>query len=203
MKFSMRYSSSLVIAVLCAAMVCLPLTGCTVSQAKVNTAVQDIANWSPVVAADASTLLTDIASFAPADAKSIQSFVATLQADSAQLALLCKQYLAAPSPTLLGQIASIISTLASSDSSALLQVLQIKDPTSQSIARGVLTTIATALTILTGYLSSTGATVTPAATAALIEMRPYVDRAVLGRELALAKNQGVAPEWVTLQAAGF
>jgi hypothetical protein len=199
----MRYSATVIGATLSALLVCLPLTGCTVSQAKVNTAVEDIANWSPVVAGDATALLTDIASFAPADAQALQSFVATLNTDSAQLTVLCKQYLALPSPTLLTQIAAMIGALASSDSSALLQLLQIKDPVSQSIAKGVLTTIATAVTILSGYAAATGVGPKPLATAALIQLRPYVDDAVVGRELALAKDQGVVPQWVTLQTIGL
>jgi hypothetical protein len=194
----MRLLKTAALALLCSLLIWGPV-GCTpATQAKVNTYVQDIANWTPVVSSDASALLTDIASFEPADALQIHKLVAAMQTDSAALTELCKQYLAAPSSSLLTQIASTVSTLATGDSAALLQVLQIKDPTSQMIAQGILTTIATALTILSGYLAAAGTTVTPAASAALERMRPFVNRKTLDRELDWAKAQGLAPRFATL-----
>jgi hypothetical protein len=181
----------------------LMMSGCTVTQAKINTAVTDIANWTPIISTDATALLTDIASFTPSDAVQINKFVATMQTDSAALTALCKQYLASPSSSLLTQIAALVSTLATTDSGALLAVLQIKDANSQNIARGILTTIATALTILSGYLASVHVAVTPAATQALNQMKPYLNRAALAGELQIAKNQGLVPQNMTLAQAGF
>jgi hypothetical protein len=192
------YSATCIVAVLCSALTLTPLTGCTVSQAKINQAMTDIQNWTPVIASDTSALLTDIASFEPQDAAAINQFVATLNADSASLSTLCKQYLTAPSASVLAQISSTVTLLATADSSALLGVLQIKNATSRQIAQGILTTIATALTILSGYLQAAGAP--PVSVSAL---KPYVDRAALGIELAKAKDQGLVPKDATLQMAGL
>ena len=179
----------------------LMMSGCQVSQAKINTVVTDIANWAPIITSDAVALGTDIASFDTADAAKIQGFLTTLQTDSTSLATLCKQYLAAPSSTLLTQIASTVSTLATTDSSALLAVLQIKNADSQNIAKGVLTTIATALTILSGYLATVNVTVSPAASQALLQMHKDIDWMTVQNELTLAKNQGLVPQYVTMQQA--
>jgi len=177
--------------------------GCSVSQAKVNTVVTDIANWTPVIASDASALLTDIASFEPADAATIQAAVTIINTDSTALTALCKQYLAAPGASVLAQIASLVGTLATADSGALLSVLQIKNPASQNIAKGVLTTIATAVTILSGYLQSVN--VQPSATVAqaLEQLKPYVNRSVMGQELARAQLQGIVPANLTLAQIGY
>lgn len=198
----MRIFSSFVIAILCFTLCTVPV-GCTVSQAKINTAITDIGNWTPVVASDATALLSDIASFEPADAAQIQSFVTTMNADATALEVVCKQYLAAPSSTLLAQISALVGTLATSDSQALLAVLQVKNPNSQLLAKGILTTIATAVTILSGYLSTID--VTPASTtaAALEQLGPLVDRGALAQELAHAQRQGLAPAGLTLAQAGF
>lgn len=193
----MRILSIFVNVLLCFTLCTVPV-GCTVSQTKVNTAVSDVADWTPVIASDATALLTDIASFEPADAAQIQAFVTTLNADSMALQAACKQYLASPSPKLLAQISSFVTTLATTDSQALLAILQIKDPTSQMLARGILTTIATAVTILSGYLSIVNVKV-----AGLESLKPYADHAQLTQALARAKRQGLAPDSVTLAQAGF
>jgi uncharacterized membrane protein len=194
---------TITVALLVSLLVCLPMCGCTVSQAKINTVVQDIADWSPVVSSDASTLLLDVASFEPTDASAIQSYVQTIQSDSATLTTLCTQYLASPSPSILAQITSLVSDLATNDSSALLAVLQIKDARSQQIAQGVLTTVATALTILSGYLATINISVTPQATTALNQMKPVLNRAKLEEALQLAKNQKLVPQYVTLAQSGL
>ena len=198
----MKYANVVLIGLLCSALMVAPV-GCSVSQAKVNTVVTDIANWTPVIASDASALLTDIASFEPADAATIQAAVTIINTDSTALTALCKQYLAAPGASVLAQIASLVGTLATADSGALLSVLQIKNPASQNIAKGVLTTIATAVTILSGYLQSVN--VQPSATVAqaLEQLKPYVNRSVMGQELARAQLQGIVPANLTLAQIGY
>ena len=176
-------------------------TGCTVSQSKINTVVQDIETWAPVVASDASALLTDIASFDAADAGQIQGFVAVLNTDSAALATACRQYLAAPSATLLTEIAGLVGQLATSDAGALLAVAEIKNANSQMIARGVLTTVATAVTILSAYLQSVN--VQPTNPVALEQLKPYANRATLALALARAQDQDLAPRQATLATFGF
>jgi hypothetical protein len=191
----MKLLSTATIFVLCFLLV-IPTTGCTASQAKINTAVTDIANWSPVIAADATALLTDVASFEPADAAQIQSAVALINTDSAALTVACKQYLAAPSSSVLTQIAGLVSQLSTSDSQALIAVLQIKDSASKQIAQGILTTIATAVTILSGYLATVNVS-------APVTTSSYADRNALKRELAKAQAQGLVPQGYTLAQAGF
>jgi len=199
----MRYLSTVVVALLSVTLVCMPMTGCTVSQAKINSVVQDVANWAPVISADATTLMTEIAVFEPQDAAQIQSYVAQIQANSAALTTLCKTYLAAPSTSVMTQISVLVSSMATNDSAALLQVLQIKDANSKQIAQGILTTIATAVTILATYLNTVHVAVTPAATTSLNQMKPYLNRRTLDNELQTAKTQGLVPVNVSLAQFGY
>jgi len=198
----MKYLNVVIVGLLCSALLVLPV-GCSVSQAKINTVVTDISTWTPVIAADATALLTDIASFAPADAATIQNAVTVINSDSTALTALCKQYLAAPSPTLMTQIAALIGTLATTDRDAMLAVLQVKNPQSQATAKGILTTIATAVTILSGYLQSVNVQPSASTTAALEQLKLYVDRAPMERALAQLKAQHVAPQYVTLAQLGY
>jgi hypothetical protein len=196
-------ASGFICALLVCALVCIPMTGCTVSQSKIDTVVTDIGNVSAIVSADAGTLSTEITAFNPSDAGQIEGDVAVIVKDSAALSVLCKQYVAIPSASLLTQISTLVGTLATSDSAALLSVLQIKDANSQATAKAALTALATALTIISTYLGSVHVAATPATAAALNNLKPFLDHVALQRELDLAKSQGVAPQWVTLQYLGF
>jgi len=191
------------VAALCGLMVITPMTGCSVSQAKINTVVQDIATYGPIISTDAQTLAALATSLDPADAALIASSVATLQKDSAFLTTLSNQYLAHPSPSLLNQIAALVSDIATTDSAALIQVAQIKNPQSIATAQAVLAAVATAVTILSAYLSSVNVTVTPAANTAIKTMKPVVLKTTLVSELNKAKSQGIIPENTTLQSLGF
>lgn len=194
----MKFFSTAMVFALCF-LLALPMTGCTVSQAKINTAVTDMQTWTPVVCSDAETLMTDVASFAASDAAQIEAAVKAMSTDCPALETAEQQYLAAPSASLLAQISSFVSTLATTDSQALLAVLQIKDTTSRTVAQGVLTTIATAVTILSGFLATAGASQTVATS----QLRPYADRAVLHREFARAQMQGLVPAGYSLAQSGF
>lgn len=198
----MKIFSTIMVFVLCFTLSTLN-TGCTVSQSKINSAVTDIANWTPVVASDATALLTDIASFEPQDAAQIQSLVTTLNQDSTALASVCKRYLAAPSQSLLTQISSLIGTLATTDSSALLAVLSVKNPQSQALAKGILTTIATAVTILAGYLQSVNVQVSAIAANAIDTLKLYANHGQMQNALDAAMAQGLVPQGTTLTQAGF
>jgi hypothetical protein len=188
---------------LCGLLVITPMTGCSVSQAKINTVVQDIATYGPIISTNAQTLASLATSLDPTDAALIATSVATLQKDSAFLTTLSNQYLANPSPSLLNQIAALVSEIATTDSAALIQVAQIKNPQSVQTAQEVLAGVATTVTILSAYLSSVNVTVTPAATTAIKSMKPMVQKATLVSELNKAKTQGIIPENTTLQSLGF
>lgn len=188
---------------LCSLLAVLPMTGCTVSQAKINTVVQDIATYAPTIATDAQTLAVVAQSLDPADAALIQSSIATLKQDSGFLTTLCNQYLASPSPTLLAQIAGTISEIATTDSAALIQVAQIKNAQSVTTAKAVLAGVATAVTILSAYLTSINVSVTPVASQSIKQMAPYVQKSVMVSELDKAKSQGLISQNTTLQQLGF
>lgn len=188
------------IALLCSLLIWVP-TGC--SQSKVDTVIQDIANWTPIVVADATALLSDLAGFEAGDAAQIQTFVMTLNTDANTLTTLCNQYLAAPTSTLLNQIAALVGTMATTDASAVLALLQIKNANSQMIAKGILTAIATALTIISGLLNGVGVGLTSAARASLEQLRPYVNRDTLSDQLAVLKSQGLVRQNSTLAQFGF
>ena len=191
------------VAALCGLLAVAPMTGCSVSQAKINTVVQDIATYGPIISSDAQTLAGLATSLDPADAALIATSVATLQKDSAFLTTLCNQYLANPSPNLLKQISDLVSEIATTDSAALIQVAQIKNPQSVATAQAVLAGVATAVTILSAYLASVNVTVTPAANSAIKSLKPMVQKATLVSELNKAKTQGIIPENTTLQSLGF
>lgn len=178
-------------------------TGCSASQAKVNTVVQDIANWTPTVSADATTLLREIAAFEPADAATIQKAVTVMQADAAQLTSLCQQYLAAPGATLLAQIGAMVGEMVTADSGALLAVAGIKNPQSLETAQAILALIATGLTIASGWLQSINVQPTANVASSLELLRPYADRATLALALARAQDQDLAPRQATLATFGF
>jgi hypothetical protein len=132
-------------------------TGCSSNtQAQVNTAVQDIENWAPVVSSDAASLLTAIAQFNSADAAVLQPIVTQIQNDVAPLQALCAAYLANPSAGVLAQITAAVNAANTSVSSALLAALGIKNANSLAIAKAALAGIATALVVLTTYLAATG-----------------------------------------------
>lgn len=188
------------IALLCSLLIWVP-TGC--SQSKVDTVIQDIANWTPIVVADATALLSDLAGFEAGDAAQIQTFVMTLNTDANTLTTLCNQYLAAPTSTLLNQIAALVGTMATTDASAVLALLQIKNANSQMIAKGILSAIASALTIISGLLSGVGVGLTSAARASLEQLRPYVNRDTLSDQLAVLKSQGLVRQNSTLAQFGF
>ena len=200
MKF---YFHTLLVAVLSVLMITLP-TGCTVTQAKINSVVQDIATWTPVVAADADTLLADVAAFDTADAALISTYIAQIQQDSNLVTTLSNQYLANPSAAVLNRIATLISDIATNDSAAFIAVAHIKNPNSQRVAQGILITISTAATLLVTYLGTINVSVTPAAAASLQTVKPIVQKATLKAELDKAKSQGLVNNNVTFeQAFGF
>ena len=199
----MKYLQILLIAVLSVTMILVP-TGCNKpTQAQINTVVQNIANWTPTITNDAAVLGGDIAAFDPADAVLIQKSVAQMQKDGALLTTLCNQYLANPSPSVLAQITATVSDAVTIDASALIAAAQIKNPTSQAIAQGILTAVATGLTILSSYLSSIKQSVTPAAATALKTMAPYVNQSTVTKELNKAKAQNLIPGYVTIQQFGY
>jgi hypothetical protein len=191
------------IAFLCGLLISLPLTGCTVSQAKINTVIQNIATWTPVISNDVTTLATEIASFDAADAAVIQQYLTTMQTDSDLLTTLCNQYLAAPSTSILNNIATLVSDLATTDSDAFLMVIQIKNPNSLLVAKGVLASIATAVTILSTYLATINVSITPTATQSIHQMAPYVKKVTMAKELNKAKSQGLIDKNISLQSFGF
>ena len=126
-----------------------------------------------------------------------------MQKDGALLTTLCNQYLANPSPSVLAQITATVSDAVTIDASALIAAAQIKNPTSQAIAQGFLTAVATGLTILSSYLSSIKQSVTPAAATALKTMAPYVNQSTVTKELNKAKAQNLIPGYVTIQQFGY
>jgi hypothetical protein len=191
-----------IIALLCALMI-VPMTACSPSQASINTAVTNVGNVMGIVNTSLTALQADIALFPANDQAVIGPYVSKGITDSAAVKSLCATYLAAPSATVLGQISATFSSLAADGASATLAVLQIKNPNSQMIARGIIAAIATALAIASVYLANTGVA-TPASTTTSMEtMKPFVDRAQLASELQRAKNQGIAPQSYTLAQAGF
>jgi hypothetical protein len=198
----MKFFQIPIVAILSGLLMTLP-TGCTVSQAKINTVVQNIATWAPVIVNDATSLAANVASFDPDDAVIIQKYVTTIQTDGTLLTAVSNQYLANPSPILLAQISSLVSDLATTDSSALLAALQIKNANSLMIAKGVLATIATATVILSTYLTTINVAVTPAAAQSIEQMKPVVNKVTLIGELNKAKTQNLIPENTTLQQFGF
>ena len=176
-----------------------PATGCSAqTQAKVNQAVQTIETWTPVVAADANTLLTDIATFAPSDAAVLNSAAALIQSDVAPVEALCQAYLANPTAGTLSQITALINSAATANSGALLQLVSVKDPNSQIVAKGVLTTIAATLTIIAGLLAGTGQV-------AVVTLPKGFDlnQAVLKAGLVRAQAVGLAPQGMTVGEAVF
>jgi hypothetical protein len=198
-----RIFSTIMVFVLCFTLVTVPV-GCTKpTQAQINTAVTDIANWTPVVASEATALLTTISGFDPVDATQVQSFITIMNQDSTDLAILCKQYLAAPSQSLMTQISALVSTLATTDSSALFAVLQIKNPQSQATARAALTTIATAVTILAGYLQSVNVQVSATAANAIDTLKLYANHDQMQNALDTAMAQGLVPQGTKLEQLGF
>ena len=176
-----------------------PVTGCSAqTQAKVNQAVQDIETWSPVVAADANTLLTDIASFTPSDAAALTQIAAQIQTDVAPVQALCQAYLQNPTTGTLAQITALINSASNANSQGLLALASIKDPNSQKVAQGVLTVAAAALTIIAGLLAGAGQTAH-----LTLPKGTVLDKATLAAGLAQAKNDGLAPQSATVGEAVF
>ena len=183
-----KFLSSVLVFPLSYLLIVAPATGCSAqTQAKVNQAVQTIETWTPVVAADANTLLTDIATFAPSDAAELNSAAA-----------LCQAYLANPTAGTLSQITALINSAATANSGALLQLVSVKDPNSQIVAKGVLTTIAATLTIIAGLLAGTGQV-------AVVTLPKGFDlnQAVLKAGLVRAQAVGLAPQGMTVGEAVF
>jgi hypothetical protein len=197
----MRKVFGLLLSIALVFVVSLSTVGCTASQSKINSVIQQIANWAPVISTDAGTLMTEIASFEPQDAAQIQEYTNTIQQDGAALTILCNQYLAAPSPSILGKIAVLVGELATNDSSALINILQIKNPASQSLAKGILMSVATATTILSGYLSTVN--VQPTAPVALNSLKPFTDKTILEQEIKVAKSKEIIPSYYELSYSGY
>lgn len=189
---------------LIALMIAIPIAGCSpATQSQITTAVTDIQKWAPVVTADVAALSSDIASFVPSDAAAINSFVATLQADAPQLQALCQAYLAAPSNSTLSQLSALIASLATTNSQALLNILNIKSTNSQTIAKGVLTTLATAFTILVTLTANWQTTsqlrlVNEGNPVKLAQLRPVLDRTMLSQALSQAQAQGMVARSTTV-----
>ncbi len=173
-------------------LVVLPVTGCATNQANINVAVTDIYKWAPVVSSDATALLTDVASFNPSDAALIQTLITQIQSDVAPLQSLCKAYLAHPTAGVLAQIAAVVNSANTATSSALLASLHIKDPNSQLIAKGILQTIATALTIITTYVTSVGLTAQ-----ITLPVGFEFDHGMALSSLSGAKSEGLLPNTAT------
>jgi uncharacterized membrane protein YozB (DUF420 family) len=148
-------------------------------------------------------LQADITLFPAEDQAVIAPYVAQGITDSALIKSLCVTYLAAPNAAVLAQISSVFGSLASDGASAILNVAHIKDPNSQMIAKGILAAVATSSAILSAYLATTGVQAAPSTGSSLTQMQKYVNHDVLVRELQVAKNQGVVPQWMTLAQAGF
>lgn len=111
--------------------------------------------------------------------------------------------MATPNSATLAQISTVVSELATTDSTALLQVLQIKNPQSLALAQGILATVATAVTILSTYLATINVSVTPEAKTAIKNIAPSVQKVTLVSELNKAKSQGLVPQNATISAFGF
>lgn len=184
-------------------LIIIPVTGCNVSQSQINSVVQNIDSYTPVIVTDATAYSKIAQTLDPADAALIQESVTILQKDSNFLTTLCNQYLAAPSSNTLSQIAATVSELATTDASALIQVAQIKNPQSVTEAEAVLAGVATTVTILSVYLQSVKVPVSKAATKSIQRMDPYVKKSVLVSELDKAKAQHLVPSYVTLSSFGY
>ena len=182
----------------------VPMVGCkTPSQATINKAIGDVENVAGIINTSLVALQADVALFPASDQTAIAPYVTQGLASSALIKSLCASYLSNPSATVLAQISAAFGTLASNGASALINVAQIKDPNSQMIAKGVLAAVATSSAILSAYLATAGVSTPAATTVSLNQMKPYMDRAELARELQVAKNQGLAPRYLTLAQTGL
>jgi hypothetical protein len=199
----MKFIQYPIIAALCSLLVILPITGCTVSQEKINSVIREIATYAPIITDNATTLATAVQSFDPADAVLIQKSLVILLRDGPLLTTLCNQYLANPSSSVLNQITALVDELATVDSDALLAALQIKNPQSLETAKMILAGIATAVTVLSVYLSSINIQVSSEAAQSIKKLAPYVQTSSLISELNKAKSQGLVPENTTLTSFGF
>lgn len=199
----MKFLHTFVIAILCVLLVVTPLTGCTASQEKINTAISNIGQISLVVQSNAYLLGSLVSSFDPADSVEISAYAADLQLGSGELNKLCTSYLANPSPEILVKISDEVSKLATVDSAGLLQLLQIKNPNSQQTAKAVLIGIATSLTAISVYLSVTGVAVTPAGMSAMKQLKQVANVNTLNNELNLAKSQDLVSKSTTLSDLGL
>jgi hypothetical protein len=165
--------------------------------------VQDIAAQSENIVAGATAFQEVLATFSPTDAAKLQPAIATIITDGNLINTLANNYLTAPSATLLTQISSILDTLATTESSALLAALDIKDANSLKIAQAVLSGIAAGVVILGIYLTSINVSVSASTTKTINGLIPYTSKPVLVSELNKAKDQGLVPQYTTIQSLGF
>lgn len=189
----------LLIASLVYLLVVIPVVGCKTAtgtpQSQINTAVQNVETWAPIVATDAAALISSIAQFSsPADAAKLQTLVVQIQQDVTPIQALCAAYLANPSAGILAQITAAINNANTASSSALLAALDIKDPNSQATAKAALAAIATALTILTTYFSAAGQPVSITLPAGY-----KLDKGIVTQALNEAKEQRLLASNVTAE----
>lgn len=203
-RYVRQSSVGIGIAVMIMSLFLVPITGCGgPSQAQINTAVQDAVNVATIVVTSVNALQADFSLFPASDQAAVAPYVTEILNAGNLIETTGKTYLAAPGASALSQFAAAVSSLATSSSAALLNVAQVKDANSQAMAKAILATIATAAAIVAGYLEVTGAQATPAAHAALEQMKPFMNRQQLSDGLQLAKRQGIAPSGATLEAFGF
>lgn len=180
------------------------MTGCSKpTQASINTAVADIGNVAGIINSSASSLQAAIAVFPVADQAVLTNLANELVNGSALIKTLSATYLASPSPTVLGQISTAFSALAANGAQALLSVAQIKDSNSQAAAQAILAAIATGLAVLSGYLATTGVSVSASTKSNIEQMKPFLNREFMTQQLQVAKSQGLVPQNATLASVGF
>jgi hypothetical protein len=71
------------------------------------------------------------------------------------------------------------------------------------LAKGILTTIATAVTILAGYLQSVNVQVSATAANAIDTLKLYANHGQMQNALDAAMAQGLVPQGTRLAQAGF
>lgn len=134
------------VAIMALTCVMIVMQGCNVVDTK--TVVNDIANAIPTVQSDVQIAAAIISGLDPVAAPIVQGVVTGVSAALTQLRLLCAEYAASSSPTVLGSINDVLNQLLNTSAAQLLAAAKITDPTSQATAVRVLSAIQIALQLV-------------------------------------------------------
>jgi hypothetical protein len=166
---------------------CLIFSQVACTSAQISKVVSEIIAYAPTAISLASEILSVVSAFTvtdPATAKTVGQVGTDVTNGLNELVALCQDYQAKPTTGTWQQITALVDSLVQETDAQLLQVVDIKDPATQTEVKLALGALDTALHLIDGYTSTaqSSAAVQAKARARVVKLqqiKSYLSPAVL------------------------